>query len=547
MADTLYRRYRPTTFADLVDQRHVRITLEHALTQDRIAHAYLFTGPRGVGKTTVARVFARAVNCQKRKPTSAEPCNDCSTCTAQLTGASLDVVEIDAASQTGVENVRENIIQSARSIPSQGKYKVFIIDEVHMLSTSAFNALLKLLEEPPSHALFILATTELHRIPETVVSRTQRFDFKKIPLADMTTRLEKIAVAEKRKLETGLAERIARAAGGSLRDAESMLTQLFSFPETTISLELADLVLPRSDRATLLAVIEAVIRGQTAAALSALHRFIDDGGDIPIFVHELTIMSRAVVLASVDRRLMEAALTTEDGPTLAAIADIAAIRDQRFLTALAEAFIEAELRTQHAPIPEFPVEVAIITLGGSGEATGSTVGPSVTTTPQPSAPTTVPPPAGPLPAKTGVAMANDGKKSVTKDKKSDTSMPELTAVHDAWTTVQQQAAADHPGLALSIKLAKVFAVEGSKVVIAAPFKLHAERLNTPTQRVHLAELFSTALGNEVTIEVIQAEAVPEPAPSRVDVPAANASAPTAGLAPSGPKNELWDQVVATFS
>ena len=187
MAQALYRKYRPVRFSDLVGQNHIRITLQNELEQDRVAHAYLFSGPRGVGKTTTARLLAKAVNCKDRK--DSEACEKCDFCKEISQGKSLDVIEIDAASHTGVDNVRENIIENSRFTPQRLKYKVFIIDEVHMLSLSAFNALLKTLEEPPEHVIFILATTEIHRVPETIISRCQRFDFKRVSVDDLVKRM----------------------------------------------------------------------------------------------------------------------------------------------------------------------------------------------------------------------------------------------------------------------------------------------------------------------------------------------------------------------
>ncbi|MBI5467472.1 MAG: DNA polymerase III subunit gamma/tau, partial [Candidatus Kerfeldbacteria bacterium] len=359
MAEALYRTYRPQTFADVVNQQHVRITLQHALEQDRVAHAYLFAGPRGVGKTTLARILARAVNCTQRKK-DGEPCNTCASCQALLGNKSLDVVEIDAASQTGVDNVRENIIQSARAIPAMAAMKVFIIDEVHMLSTSAFNALLKLLEEPPAHAMFILATTEAHRIPETIISRTQRFDFKKIGLADITSRLQYLAQQEKRQLDHTVAERIARRAGGSIRDAESMLGQLFSFEERHITDDIADLVLPRSDDALVMELVTALVRRQTLAAVNTFHRYCDDGGDIDQLVTQVITLGRALVLAAVDQSLLDEAapfIDRREAPTFITLAQATTLEH---LTAIIEEFMNAARLLNRAQLTELHVELAII-------------------------------------------------------------------------------------------------------------------------------------------------------------------------------------------
>ncbi|MDO8663553.1 MAG: DNA polymerase III subunit gamma/tau, partial [Candidatus Wildermuthbacteria bacterium] len=228
MSVVLYRKYRPQTFAEVIGQEHVIKTLTNAIPAGMISHAYLFAGPRGSGKTSVARLLAKAVNCQNRKDSEAEPCNECSSCKEMMEGRAMDLIEIDAASHRGIEEIKD-LIEGIKFVPAKTKYKVFILDEAHQLSKDAFNALLKTLEEPPSHAIFILATTELHKMLPTIISRCQHFDFRKLTLPEIIKGLEDICAKEKVKIEKAALELIALNAGVALRDAISLLDQALTF------------------------------------------------------------------------------------------------------------------------------------------------------------------------------------------------------------------------------------------------------------------------------------------------------------------------------
>ncbi len=268
---TLYRKYRPQNFSEVVGQNHIKLTLEHEITSGKIAQAYLFCGPRAVGKTTLARVFAKAVNCLKRKASEADPCNSCSSCEEITAGRALDIIEIDAASHTGVDNVRDNIIAQTRVAPANSKYKVFIIDEVHMLSISAFNALLKVIEEPPARVIFILCTTEVHKVPTTIISRCQRFDFKRISVSDIVKKLNYIIKAEDIKIDKSILEAIARQSGGHMRDAESLLGQVIAIGGKEVTQAEADLVIPRSDLGEVLNLIGFIEKKDAGSAIRLIY------------------------------------------------------------------------------------------------------------------------------------------------------------------------------------------------------------------------------------------------------------------------------------
>jgi DNA polymerase-3 subunit gamma/tau len=251
----LARKWRPKTFDDVIGQEVITQTLKNAVSTGKIAHALIFSGPRGVGKTSTARIIAKALNCEKG-PTS-DPCSNCTFCREISEGKSLDVIEIDAASHTGVDDVRE-IIENTRYLPSSGKTKIYIIDEAHMLSQSAFNALLKTLEEPPPHVLFILATTEVHKIPVTILSRCQRYDFKKVSTANIKERIELISSSEGIKIPEETLYLIAQESDGSLRDALSIVDQLIATFGNEIKHEDATGILGVSDKSLIKSTIEAI-------------------------------------------------------------------------------------------------------------------------------------------------------------------------------------------------------------------------------------------------------------------------------------------------
>ena len=287
------RKWRPTTFEEIAGQGHVTQTLQNAIALDRIHHAFLFAGPRGVGKTTTARALARALNCE-RGPTP-DPCGECASCLEIATGRSPDVIEIDGASNNSVEDVRD-LRESVRYLPVRGRKKVYIIDEVHMLSKGAFNALLKTLEEPPEHVLFLFATTEPHKIPETILSRVQRFEFKRIPMSVVVAQLRKICDAESIQISESGLRMVARAGEGSMRDSQSLLDQVISYGGKDISTQQVATALGLVDRGLLYAMLEGLIRGDADRCLEAIEAVYGYGYDLSEFTSEMLEMLRNATL-----------------------------------------------------------------------------------------------------------------------------------------------------------------------------------------------------------------------------------------------------------
>ena len=294
----LARKWRPQRFDEVIGQQPVTRTLRNAVASGRIAHAFVFAGPRGCGKTTTARMLAKALNCVKGP--AAEPCGTCDACVEIAQGRDIDVLEIDAASHTGIDNIREVVITGLSFAPARDRYKVFIIDEVHQLSSASFNALLKSIEEPPAHVVFMMATTELHKIPDTILSRSQVFEFRTIPTKAIAQQLRRIADAETLQVPDAALNLIARSAEGSMRDAQSALDQVIAFAGQTITEEDVSTVLGLVGRDLLIDLIEAVVEEDGPRAFALADRAVESGHDLRLVCRELSRVVRDTMLLSID-------------------------------------------------------------------------------------------------------------------------------------------------------------------------------------------------------------------------------------------------------
>ncbi len=361
MSKTLYRTYRPKEFKDVLGQEHIVHTLQNALTSDRISHAYIFTGPRGTGKTTIARLFATAINTTPRKnfvPVSEDVAE------RLRSGTSMDLIEIDAASSTSVEGIR-TLKETIGVTPSEARFKIYIIDEVHMLSTSAFNALLKTLEEPPAHVIFILATTEIHKVPETILSRCQRFDFARFNIADITTKLRAIAKAEKIKISDDALEMIALTANGGMRDAESLLAQVFALEDKNVTAEEVSTILGTTTSQDVINMIHALVKRDTLAAITIINDVQKSGYNLETFIRSLIEKTRNILFFTLQKNIditeiqKLISLPKNDITTLM---EIAKDSDTFSAVAIIEECTTALQKTKSSTIPQLPLEIATVNI-----------------------------------------------------------------------------------------------------------------------------------------------------------------------------------------
>ena len=361
MSAVLYRKYRPQNFSEIIGQEHIVQTLTNSILGKNISHAYLFSGPRGSGKTTIARIFAKAINCER--PSGFEPCNKCSSCLEIMQSKSMDLIEIDAASHRGIDDVRE-LREGIKFAPVKSKYKIFIIDECHQLSKDAANALLKTLEEPPAHAVFLMATTEAHKMIPTIVSRCQRFDFKRLQVAEIIKKLEFISKKENVEFDQTALSLIALNSRGSFRDAESLLDECINFSGNKGSIKTEDIkeLLGIVEVGQIADFVDLLISKNTKDSIVSLNLMADKGLDMQEFAKTLVYYLRQSLLLKINPNFLTAQNTGLSWQELEKIKQQTSTLAQKDIQNMLELFIDVENKMKYSALPQLPIELAIVNI-----------------------------------------------------------------------------------------------------------------------------------------------------------------------------------------
>ena len=505
MSQSLYRKWRPIHWDQVIGQQHVVQTLRNAVTADRVVHAYLFSGPRGTGKTSTARILAKAVNCLD-KDLSKRPCNKCAYCKAVNEGRFLDLIEIDAASNTSVDDVRD-LRERINFSPNQGRYKVYIIDEVHMLSTAAFNALLKTLEEPPAHAIFILATTDVHKIPATVLSRCQRHEFRRIPVKEIVENLKVLADEEKIKADGDALSLVARQATGSMRDAISLLDQLASAGDN-ITLQLAQDVLGTATSQAVLEVIEAMLKGESAQGLEAIHRSLDAGSDPRQFARQIVDYLRSLLVVAVGNAAQVDA-TPELRSQMARHAQAMPVTE---LLRIIQAFNQAATETRSSWQPALPLELALIeAISPSNPSTEGKVTPAAPTSNSPSVPASGSSGAPPAGSTRAVNAARPAQSEMSPE-------DALTnqRLDKSWNLVLAQLRGQNPSLYGLVNSVRSRVLRGNTLTLGLNGEALKARLEDPSNIELLQKVLKGVIGKEIFVQVVLTSASKNKPPEEVD-------------------------------
>lgn len=535
MSKTFYRLYRPQKFDELVGQELIRLTLKETIKEDRIAHAYLFTGPRGTGKTTTARIFAKAVNCLTplSKRPGAEPCDNCKNCLAIIGNKTLDLMEIDAASYTGVDNIRQ-LTENIDLSPVELRYRVFIIDEIHMLSRGAFNALLKTLEEPPPHTIFILATTEQHKVPLTITSRCQRFSFRLLTLPEILVKLSRIAKDEKIDIGKESLEMISEAAHGGMRDAESLFAQVATLAGKKIKSSETKEILGIAGRDDEINLLNQLFRKEIDKTIDNLEQMNREGIDIFLLSHRLLDNLRKIIFIKLNPKGANIIKDEISESQVEKIKELAKKINITELLSISAKIVHSQPSIKSSSFPHLPLELAIIEWGMSGiqeskvdttKEKTSIVIPSATEESlkqsqesdnedlrNPSTPSsTDSEPAQDnnsignnielsnsiedtdLQEKNNTKKSSDKKTSINKN-----STPDLKAVLSKWTAVLQNVRELQPALFSLLKVCSPVKIEDDTLIISTPFKFHKDKLSDGRNRA----VFCQELNKEVGIKRI---------------------------------------------
>lgn len=470
---TIYRKYRPKTFAEVAGQNHIKVTLMNEIMSGHPAHAYIFVGPRGTGKTTVARLLARAINCTGRKANTAEPCSECDSCKQILDGRSLDIIEIDAATHTQVDNVRDNIITSAQVPPYAAKgYKVFIIDEVHMLSKHAFNALLKTIEEPPQKIVFILATTDVYKVPETVISRCQRFDFHRLSQKLINERLATLAGKEGIAVPPNIIAAVARRSAGFMRDAESLLGQVLSLAENRqVTAEQAQVILPPDNWQSIAEFTDEVLQRNISAALQRIQSLTNEGVDVESFTSDAVEFTRQLLLR---KTIGPSYIPDADEKSLERISLMAEKFAAPEIQSLLELLFKNLRNFKTASISSLPLELATIEYCELGNGT------TVTTAAQLRRP---------------VLAAQE---SMTANKKQIT--PEFDQLRQSWNSVIAELKKFNHSLSMFLKVSHPLRLSDNRLAIGFQYDFHAAQIKEHKNKLLVEEAISKILGRDISID-----------------------------------------------
>jgi DNA polymerase-3 subunit gamma/tau len=516
VSHAFYRKWRPTTFQEVVGQEHVTQTLRNAVVHSRIVHAYLFSGPRGTGKTSTARILAKAVNCLGES--DSKPCNQCAMCQAMDEGRAIDLIEIDAASHTGVDDIRD-LRDKISFAPAEASYKFYIIDEVHMLSTSAFNALLKTLEEPPPHAVLVLATTEPHKIPATVLSRCQRFDFRPIPLTAMIERLRGIADQEGLPVEDGALELIAQQATGSMRDAESLLDQIASFGGPEITLEQVQTMLGTTSSQAVKELVDHLAARDVAAGLTKIGHVVADGADPRQLNKELLERLRGLLLLKTTSH-GPADLTEDQRDEMSLQAEHFSLQD---LVNTIKVFSQAALDVKGSAQPQLPLELAFVE---ALLARPSDDVPQSRAAHEPRKESPTPPQKSPAPvaepaveANTGTSPPETGADGEVGQKSEPAPIVEgsgdevLASLQDRWSEIAAAIDQESMHIAAIVRDCRPVSFEDDTLVLQARSHFHREKLESDRARTLVEDAIGKLLGRPCRVRCTLAnEKSEQPAP-----------------------------------